>query len=77
MATHSRPRVWKTPQSEEPGRLYNPWGRKESDTTERLEFLSSFHLGTSLVVQWLRLCFQCSGPRGRSLVRKLEPTCHS
>ena len=53
--------------------LYSPWGRKESDTTERLfTFKLVFSassvsksqkkrykepsLGTSLVVQWLRLC---------------------
>ena len=28
--------VWKIPTTEEPGGLYSPWGRKESDTTERL-----------------------------------------
>ena len=27
---------WKMPWAEEPGRLYSPWGCKESDTTERL-----------------------------------------
>ena len=27
---------------EEPGRLYSPWGRKESDMTERLHFLSFY-----------------------------------
>ena len=28
--------AWKIPTTEEPGGLYSPWGRKESDTTERL-----------------------------------------
>ena len=27
---------WRIPWMEEPGRLYSPWGRKESDMTERL-----------------------------------------
>ena len=36
MATHSSILAWRIPWSEEPGRLYSPWGRKESDTTERL-----------------------------------------
>ena len=36
MATHSRILAWRIPWIEEPGRLYNPWGHKESDMTERL-----------------------------------------
>ena len=36
MATHSSTLAWKTPWTEERGRLYSPSGRKESDTTERL-----------------------------------------
>ena len=32
MATRSTILAWETPWSEEPGRLYSPWGRKESDT---------------------------------------------
>ena len=32
MATHSSILAWKIPWMEEPG--YNPWGQKESDTTE-------------------------------------------
>ena len=38
MATHSCTLAWKIPWMEEPGRLYSPWGRKESDTTELLHF---------------------------------------
>ena len=41
MATHSSTLAWKIPWTEEPGRLHL-WGRKESDTTEGLHFLSSF-----------------------------------
>ena len=41
MAIHSRTIAWKIPWTEEPGRLYSPWGRKESDTTERLHFLGT------------------------------------
>ena len=33
MATHSSILAWRTPWTEEPGG-YNPWGHKESDTTE-------------------------------------------
>ena len=36
MATHSNVLPWKIPWTEEPGRLYSPWGCKELDTTERL-----------------------------------------
>ena len=38
MATHSSTLAWKIPWMEEPGAGYTPWGRKESDTTERLHF---------------------------------------
>ena len=37
MAPHSSTLAWKIPWTEEPGRLLS-WGRKESDTTERLHF---------------------------------------
>ena len=37
MASHSSTLAWKIPW-EKPGR-YNPWGHKESDTTERLNYL--------------------------------------
>ena len=33
MATYSSILAWRIPWTEEPGRLYNPWGHKESDTT--------------------------------------------
>ena len=36
MATHSSTLAWKIPWTEEPGGLYSPWDRKESDMTERL-----------------------------------------
>ena len=38
VATHSSILAWKIPWTEEPGRLYSPWGRKELDMTERLHF---------------------------------------
>ena len=41
MATHSSVLAWRIPWTEEPGRLH-PWCRKESDTTERLHFLSLY-----------------------------------
>ena len=37
MANHSSTLAWKIPWTEEPG-SYSPWGRKESDTTEQLDF---------------------------------------
>ena len=36
MATHSSLLAWRIPRTEEPGGLYSPWGRKESDTNEQL-----------------------------------------
>ena len=35
MAAHSSTLAWKIPRTEEPSRLYSPWGRKELDTTEQ------------------------------------------
>ena len=51
MATHSSILAWKMPWMEEPGR-YSPWGRKESDTTERLRFTRSL-----LVFWWYHIHF--------------------
>ena len=42
MAPHSSTLAWKILRTEEPGRL-QPWGRSESDTTERLPFHFSLH----------------------------------
>ena len=36
MVTLSSILVWRIPWTEEPGRLYSPWGHKESGTTEWL-----------------------------------------
>ena len=40
MATHSSTLAWKIPWMVEPVG-YNPWGHKESDTTEQLHFTPS------------------------------------
>ena len=45
MATHSSILAWEISYREEPGG-YNPWGHKESDTTERLRF--HFHFQAPL-----------------------------
>ena len=37
MATHSSILAWRIPWTEEPGELYSPQGRKESDMTEQLK----------------------------------------
>ena len=37
MAAHFNSLAWKIPWMEEPD-MYSPWGRIESDTTERLHF---------------------------------------
>ena len=36
MATDSNILAWRIPWTEEPGRLYSPWGRKGLDMIERL-----------------------------------------
>ena len=43
MATHSSTLAQKISWIEEPGAGYSPWGRKESDTTERLHLHFHFH----------------------------------
>ena len=61
MATYSTTFAWKIPWTEEPGRLQS-WGRKESDTTERLPFhfsLSCIGEGNSNPLQ----CYCLENPR--------------
>ena len=36
MTTHSSILAWRIPWTAGPGRLYNPWGHKESDTARHL-----------------------------------------
>ena len=56
MATHSSILAWRIPWTKEPGRLYSPWGHKESDTTKWLTlsphflFISEF---TSMILHKL------------------------
>ena len=38
IATHSSILAWKIPWTEEPGAGYSPWGHRESNMTERLQF---------------------------------------
>ena len=40
MAPHSSTLAWQIPWMEEPGGLYSPWDRKESDMTERLHWFT-------------------------------------
>ena len=52
MATKSSILAWRISWAEEPGRLYSPWGHKESDTIEHqqhtlvcfFQFLKMFHI---------------------------------
>ena len=48
MATDAIILAWEIPWPEEPGGLYSPWGRKESDTTERLTLNTVSHRAHSL-----------------------------
>ena len=70
MATPSSILAWRIPWTEEPGGLYSPWGRKESDTTEQLSLhameLTGLGRGNSgerealkCGVFWLLFCFVC------------------
>ena len=63
MATHSSTLAWKIPWTEEPGGC-SPWGREESDTTERLHF----HFSLSCIGEGNGNPLQCScleNPRDR------------
>ena len=42
IATHSRILASRIPWTEEPGRLYSPWGHTDLDSTERLTLSLSF-----------------------------------
>ena len=41
MATHYSILAWKIPRTEEPDRLYGPWGHKESDMKENQHHMYS------------------------------------
>ena len=56
MAPHSSTLAWKIPWTEKPGRPHSPWGREESDTTERLHF----HLSLSCIGEENGNPLQCS-----------------
>ena len=56
MAPHSSTLAWKIPWTEEPGRLQAPWGREESDMTERLPF----HFSLSCIGEGNGNPLQCS-----------------
>ena len=55
MAPHSSTLAWKIPWAEEPGGC-SPWGRSESDTTERLHF----HISLSCIGEGNGNPLQCS-----------------
>ena len=56
MAPHPSTLAWKIPWMEEPGRLHRPWGRKVSDTTERLHS----HFSLSCIGEGSGNPLQCS-----------------
>ena len=63
MAPYSSTLAWKIPWTEERGRL-SPWGREESDTTERFHF----HFSLSCIGEGNGNPLQCScleNPRDR------------
>ena len=43
VAIHSSTLAWKIPWTEEPGRLYSPQGRQDSDKTEQLHLTSNIN----------------------------------
>ena len=51
-ATHSSVLAWRIPQTEQPGRLYSPWGHKESDMTEQLTLLEKEMATHSSILAW-------------------------
>ena len=65
METHSSTLAWKIPWTEEPG--YNPWSRKQLDTTERLHFL--FSLTWKGLIECCNLTF-LREPEDKSLAKE-------
>ena len=55
LAIHSSTLAWKIPWTEEPGRIC-PWGREESDATERLHFTRRAQFSNLEGVVPARLC---------------------
>ena len=51
MATQSSILAWEIPFTEEPGRLYSPWGCKDSDMTDNVSLTSSFTNGEEYQIQ--------------------------
>ena len=51
MAIHSIIHTWRIPWTEEPGRLYSPWGRKESDMTKQLTLLLFLNFHFTIVIR--------------------------
>ena len=60
MATHSSILAWEIPWTERSLAGYSPWGRKESDTTERLSTAHTASLLTWLFMRITGLCPQHS-----------------
>ena len=52
MATPSSILAWRIPQTEEPGRLYSPWGWKELDMTERQTLAISRFPTVGTIYRW-------------------------
>ena len=44
MAIYSYILAWEIPWTEEPDRLYHPWGHKESDTTEYTHMIMAMNI---------------------------------
>ena len=77
MATHSSILAWRIPMDRGAWWVtYSPWGRKQSDMTERLSTaqLLKSHWGTSLALQQLRFHTFTEGAWVQSLV---GPSCHT
>ena len=51
MATHSIIHTWRIPWTEEPGRLYSPWGRKESNMTKQLTLILFLNFHFTIVIR--------------------------
>ena len=65
MATHFSIIVWRIPWTEEPGRLYNPWGPGELDTTEQLTLSLFFFRNRVNQFHWIEdLCCRKEGQKG-------------
>ena len=76
MTTHSSILAWKIPWMEEPGGLYNSWGRKVSDTNERHSLTHSLPSTGNTDASESKDSLCSPAPNPSKSLKRLMPFCH-